>query len=579
MFTNQVRVGERFFCKKKSFRFALCSLICNFVVANAKTYRFISHTKMKRTTLAAIAFLVGMSLSAQIRFGNSPSNNNQMSDLEKNMQKLVMASFMINNFYVDSVDSKKLTEDAINGILSKLDPHSAYTNASDTKKFTEPLEGSFEGIGVQFNILEDTLLVIQPVPKGPSEKVGILAGDRIVSVADTAIAGVKMSREEIMHRLRGPKGTIARLGVVRRGIQDTLRFNVKRDRIPVNSVDAAYMVTPTIGLIRFNNFGQTTHNEVVEAIKKLKGEGMQDLIIDLQQNSGGFLNAAAEIASEFLPKGDMIVYTKGRSVPNQEFRSSGGGCFQEGKVAVLIDEYSASAAEILSGAIQDQDRGIVVGRRSFGKGLVQRPFDMPDGSMIRLTTARYYTPSGRSIQKPYEKGKSLDYARDVINRYNKGELTNEDSIHFPDSLRYQTLRKGRTVYGGGGIMPDYFVPLDTTKYARCYRELSAKSIIINANLKYMDKNRKKLKKAYPSFEQFKKEFELPQEIVDDIFAEGEKQNIKPQDDEERQKTTDNIRRIVKGLVARDLWDMSEYFAIIYADDEVVRKAVELLQAE
>ena len=258
---------------------------------------------MKRTTLAAIAFLVGMGLSAQIRFGNSPSNNNQMSDLEKNMQKLVMASFMINNFYVDSVDSKKLTEDAINGILSKLDPHSAYTNASDTKKFTEPLEGSFEGIGVQFNILEDTLLVIQPVPKGPSEKVGILAGDRIVSVADTAIAGVKMSREEIMHRLRGPKGTIARLGVVRRGIQDTLRFNVKRDRIPVNSVDAAYMVTPTIGLIRFNNFGQATHNEVVEAIKKLKGEGMQDLIIDLQQNSGGFLNAAAERRHDRLYEG------------------------------------------------------------------------------------------------------------------------------------------------------------------------------------------------------------------------------------------------------------------------------------
>ena len=534
---------------------------------------------MKRTTLTAIALLVGMNLSAQLRFGNSPANNNQMSDLEKNMQKLVMASFMINNFYVDSVDSKKLTEDAINGILSKLDPHSAYTNASDTKKFTEPLEGSFEGIGVQFNILEDTLLVIQPVPKGPSEKVGILAGDRIVSVADTAIAGVKMSREEIMHRLRGPKGTIARLGVVRRGIQDTLRFNVKRDRIPVNSVDAAYMVTPTIGLIRFNNFGQTTHNEVVEAIKKLKDEGMKDLIIDLQQNSGGFLNAAADIASEFLPKGDLIVYTKGRSVPSQEFRSTGRGSFQEGKVAVLIDEYSASAAEILSGAIQDQDRGIVVGRRSFGKGLVQRPFDMPDGSMIRLTTARYYTPSGRSIQKPYEKGNNLDYARDVINRYNKGELTNEDSIHFPDSLRYQTLRKGRTVYGGGGIMPDCFVPLDTTRYARCYRELSAKSIIINANLKYMDKNRKKLKKAYPNFEQFKKEFVLPQELIDDIFAEGEKQNIKPKDDEERQKTTDNIQLIIKGLVARDLWDMSEYFAIIYENDEVVKKAVELLQAE
>ena len=535
---------------------------------------------MKKLFLVIASLFVGLSLLAQpMRFSNTASDNAPVSDLEKNIQKLVMSSLMINNFYVDSVDSKKLVEDAINGILSKLDPHSAYTNASDTKKFTEPLEGSFDGIGVQFNMLEDTLLVIQPVPKGPSERVGILAGDRIVSVADTAIAGVKMSREEIMHRLRGPKGTIAHLGIVRRGIKDTLYFDVKRDRIPVNSVDAAYMVTPTIGLIRFNNFGQTTHDEVVNAIKKLKDEGMTDLIIDIQQNSGGFLQAAADIASEFLEKNDMIVYTRGRSVPNQEFRSTGGGCFQEGRVVVLIDEYSASAAEILSGAIQDQDRGLVVGRRSFGKGLVQRPFNLPDGSMIRLTTARYYTPSGRCIQKPYEKGKSLDYAKDVINRYNKGELTNEDSIHFPDSLRYQTLRKHRTVYGGGGIMPDCFVPLDTTKYVKCYRELSAKSIIINANLKYMDKNREELAATYPTFQDFKDEFQVPQDLIEGIFAEGEKQDIKPKDDEERKKTIENICLIIKGLVARDLWDMSEYFAIIYENDEVVKKAVELLNTE
>ena len=533
---------------------------------------------MKRTILSVVILLTSMSLSAQLRFGNSPANNDTRSDLERNIQKLMMASVMINNLYVDSVDSKKLVEDAIGGILSKLDPHSAYTNAKDTKKFTEPLEGSFEGIGVQFNMLEDTLLVIQPVPKGPSERVGILAGDRIVSVADTTIAGVKMSKEEIMLRLRGPKGTIARLGVVSRGIKDTLRFNVTRDKIPVNSVDAAYMVTPTIGLIRFNNFAQTTHDEVVKAIKMLKKEGMKDLIIDLQQNSGGYLQAAADIASEFLPKDDLIVYTKGRSVPNQAFYSTGGNAFQEGRVAVLIDEYSASAAEILSGAIQDQDRGIVVGRRSFGKGLVQRPINLEDGSMIRLTTARYYTPSGRSIQKPYEKGKSLDYAKDVINRYNKGELTNADSIHFPDSLRYQTLRKGRTVYGGGGIMPDCFVPLDTTRYAKCYRELSAKSIIINANLKYMDKNREELAATYQTFQQYKDKFQVPQELIDDIFAEGEKQDIKPKDDEERQKTIENIRLIVKALVARDLWDMSEYFAIIYENDEVVKKAVELINA-
>jgi carboxyl-terminal processing protease len=453
------------------------------------------------------------------------TNNLPQTPLDEQIRKLVMATVMINNYYVDSVDCKKLTEDAINGILSKLDPHSAYTNATETKKLTEPLAGSFDGIGVQFNILEDTLLVIQPVPKGPSEKVGILAGDRIVSVNDTAIAGVKMSREEIMRRLRGPKGTVAHLGVVRLGIKDTLRYDVIRDKIPVNSVDAAYMVTPTIGLIRFNNFAQTTHDEITEAIKKLKGQGMQDLILDLQQNGGGFLQAAADIASEFLAKGDMIVYTRGRSVPNQEFRSTGGGLFTEGKVAVLVDEYSASAAEILSGAIQDQDRGIVIGRRTFGKGLVQRPIDMPDGSMIRLTVAKYYTPSGRCIQKPYEKGDKLSYAKDVVNRYNKGELTNADSIHFPDSLRYQTLREKRTVYGGGGIMPDYFVPLDTTKYSKCYRELSAKSLIINANLKYMDKNRKKLTKSYPDFETFRNNFQIPENVIEDIFTEGDIRKI------------------------------------------------------
>ena len=524
-----------------------------------------------------MAFCVALASSAQFFSNNRPADQNAVNDFQQNIQKLVMASVMINNGYVDSVDTKKMVEDAINGILSKLDPHSAYTNASETKKFTEPLAGSFEGIGVQFNMLDDTLLVIQPVPKGPSERVGILAGDRIISVADTAIAGVKMSREEIMRRLRGPKGTVAHLGVVRRGIKETMYFDVKRDKIPVNSVDAAYMVTPKIGLIRFNNFAQTTHQEVVEAIKKLKGLGMESLIIDLQQNGGGYLQAAADIASEFLPKGDMIVYTRGRSVPSQEFRSTGNGIFMEGKVACLVDEYSASASEILSGALQDQDRGIVVGRRTFGKGLVQRPIDLPDGSMIRLTTAKYYTPSGRCIQKPYEKGDKLSYAKDVINRYNNGELTNADSIHFPDSLRYQTLREKRTVYGGGGIMPDYFVPLDTLKYSKYYRELSAKKLIVNANLKYMDKNRKKLSRQYPTFEQYKASFQVPQELIDGIFAEGEKEKVTPKDDEDKAKATENIRMILKGLIARDLWDMSEYFSIIYEDDDVVKKAVELLE--
>ena len=520
---------------------------------------------------------LSLSMTAQVRFSNQKAATSEL-ELRANINKMVNASAMIYQLYVDSVDSKKMVEDAINGILSKLDPHSAYTNAVETKRFTEPMEGSFEGIGVQFNMLEDTLIVIQPVPKGPSEKVGILAGDRIISVADTAIAGVKMSREEIMRRLRGPKGSVAHLGVLRSGIKDTLKFDVVRDKIPVNSVDAAYMVTPTIGLIRFNNFAQTTHDEVVQAIDRLKEKGMKDLILDLQQNGGGYLQAAADIASEFLQKGDMIVYTRGRSVPDQEFRSTGGGAFTEGKVVVLVDDYSASASEILAGAIQDQDRGLVVGRRTFGKGLVQRPLEMPDGSMIRLTVASYYTPSGRCIQKPYVKGKQREYALDIINRYNKGELTNEDSIHFPDSLRYQTLRKQRTVYGGGGIMPDYFVALDSTRFSKVYRQLSAKNLIVNNSLKYMDKQRKKLTKAYPSFEKFQQEFQVPKDLIDDILAEGEKQEIKPKDEAEKAKTIENIQLIMKGLIARDLWDMSEYYAIIYANDEVVRKAVELLKS-
>ena len=520
-------------------------------------------------------FLI-FSISQLLIFSTFAQQNANTEEIDQAMRKLNMATIITNLYYVDSVNINRQVEDAINGMLSKLDPHSQYSNAKDTKRMNESLEGSFEGIGVQFNMLEDTLIVIQPVSKGPSEKVGILAGDRIVSVNDTAIAGVKMSREEIMSRLRGPKGSKVKLGIIRQGVRGISYFTVKRDKIPVNTLDAAYMVTSDIGLIRFSSFGQSTHDEVMEALDKLKAQGMTKLIIDMQQNGGGLLGAAADITSQFLPKGDTIVYTRGRNVPDQVFLSSGGRGFQEGKVVVLIDEYSASAAEILTGAIQDQDRGLVVGRRSFGKGLVQRPIDLPDGSMIRLTVARYYTPSGRCIQKPYTKGDKDSYSHDLINRYNNGELLHEDSIHFPDSLRYQTRKLGRTVYGGGGIMPDYFIPLDTTKYTRYYRELSAKSLIINANLRYVDKNRKKLLKQWPDFTKFRAQYQVPDDIIEDIIKEGEKQNIKPKDDAEREETIPELRRMVKALVARDLWDMSEYFAIIYENDPMVKKAVEIL---
>ena len=520
------------------------------------------NNNMKKALYTAIISLLTIPVFAQI---------------PEPLRKLQIAEVATANLYVDSVDENKLVEDAIRGMLEKLDPHSQYSTAKEVKQMNEPLQGNFEGIGVQFNMIDDTLMVIQPVTNGPSEKVGILAGDRIVSVNDTAIAGVKMSKEEIMRRLRGPKGTKVVLGIVRSGIKDRLTFTVVRDKIPVKSVDAAYMIRPGIGYIRIGNFGATTHKEFCDALQNLYLDGMENLILDLQENGGGYLQAAVNIADEFLAKNDLIVYTEGRRVPRQEYRAHGEGQFMQGKIVVLIDEYTASAAEIVTGAIQDQDRGYVVGRRSYGKGLVQRPIDLPDGSMIRLTIAHYYTPSGRCIQKPYEKGKQKDYAMDVYNRLKRGELTNQDSIHFADSLKFQTLHRQRTVYGGGGIMPDYFVPLDTTRYTSLHRQLAAKSIVIQQNLRYVDQHRKELEKNYPTFDKFKHHFEVPQSLVDNILNEGRKQKIEAKDDAELQRTLPYLRLQLKALIARDLWDMSEYFSIFNEDNPTVKKALEVIK--
>lgn len=502
----------------------------------------------------------------QLNFGyNSP------------MRKIVLAEMAITNLYVDSVDEKKLAEDGIRGMIEQLDPHSSYSTAKETKEMNEPLQGSFEGIGVQFNMVKDTLLVIQPVVNGPSERVGILAGDRIVSVNDTVIAGVKMSKEDIMKRLRGAKGSKVRLGVVRRGIAGILKFTVVRDKIPVKTLDAAYMIRPHVGYIRIGSFGVTTYNEFMKAVETLKASGMKDLILDLQENGGGYLMAAVQIANEFLHNSDLIVYTQGRKVPRQDYCADGSGRLLDGKVFVLINEYTASAAEIVTGAIQDQDRGTVVGRRSFGKGLVQRPIDLPDGSMIRLTIAHYFTPSGRCIQKPYKKGDAIDYAMDIEKRFEHGELYSADSIHFADSLKYYTLRKHRVVYGGGGIMPDVFVPLDTTQYTKFLRQMAARSYIINANLKYIDVNRKQLKKQFATFNDFNARFEVPQSLIDDVVQAAEKDKIKPKDQQELQATLPQLRRQLKALIARDLWDMSEYFQVINETNPIVVKAVGLLK--
>ena len=518
-------------------------------------------------------FTVIVSLLSVSAFAQFRVNHNDESPL----RKLQFAEVAISNLYVDKVDEERLVENAIRGMLDKLDPHSSYLTPKEVEQSNEPLNGNFEGIGVQFNMIEDTLLVIQPVTNGPSERVGIIAGDRIVSVNDTAIAGVKMSKEEIMKRLRGPKGTKVRLGIVRQGIKDLLKFTVVRDKIPVKSVDATYMIRPGIGYIRIGSFGATTHDEFVESLSRLQQQGMVHLILDLQENGGGYLKAAVDIANEFLEKGDLIVYTEGRKVPRTEYKADGKGVFLNGKIVVLVDGYTASAAEIVTGAVQDQDRGLVVGRRTFGKGLVQRPIDLPDGSMIRLTIAHYYTPSGRCIQKPYKKGDNRDYAMDMLNRLKSGELMNADSIHFADSLKYETLRQHRTVYGGGGIMPDEFVPLDTTIYTKFHRELAAKSIIIQQNLRYVDNHRKELQNRWTSFADFKQNYEVPKSLLDTIISVGEKQNIKPHDETELQKTLPYLRIQLKELIARDLWDMSEYFSVFNEQNEMVKKALEILK--
>ena len=515
--------------------------------------------------LSLLCFFSFLPLSAQLK-SDSP------------LRKLQLAEMAITNFYVDSVNEQKLSEDAIRGMLKGLDPHSTYTDAKETKAMNEPLQGDFEGIGVQFNMIEDTLVVIQPIVNGPSQKVGILSGDRIVSVNDSTIAGVKMPRIDIMKMLRGKKGTKVKLGIVRRGVNGILTFVVTRDKIPVHTLNAAYMIRPGVGYICLESFGMKTHKEFMDAVKELEKQGMKSLILDLQDNGGGYLQAAVQIANEFLKDNEMIVYTEGRNVRRQNYKAIGNGRLQKMRVYVLVNEFTASAAEIVTGAIQDNDRGTVVGRRTFGKGLVQRPFDFPDGSMMRLTIAHYYTPSGRCIQKPYKKGDLKDYEMDLEKRLKHGELTNPDSIHFDTSQKFYTLRDHRVVYGGGGIMPDYFVPLDTTKYTKYHRLLAAKNIIMNAYLKYVDANRTTLKGLYKSFDTFNKNYVVPQSLLDTIIAEGKKEKVEPKDKAELTATMPYIKVQLKALVARDLWDMNEYYRVWNEQSDIVNKAIKLCTA-
>ncbi len=520
------------------------------------------------------------------------------STLDMQIRKLIFAHSAIYQLYVDTVDLNKTTEDAIRGVLKELDPHSTYTSAKDVETQNESLNGSFEGIGVQFNMNEDTLVVIQPVSGGPSEKVGIMAGDKIVTVNDTAIAGVKMSRENIMKRLRGPKNTKVKLGIIRQGVKGIQTFTVTRDKIPVYTIDAYYMIDATTGYIHISSFGSTTNEEFTKAATFLLASGMKDIVIDLQGNGGGYLQAAVDLANQFLDNGEMIVYTEGRSTGRHEYHAEPGK-MHIGKIIILVDGYTASASEIVSGAIQDNDRGIIVGRRTFGKGLVQRPIDLPDGSQIRLTIAHYYSPVGRCVQKPYVKGDKKKYDMDMLDRLNSGELMSADSIHFPDSLKY-TTRGGRIVYGGGGIMPDVYVPIDTTYYTRLHRELNAKSCVNSTTLKWLNLNRKSLVKEYAiddyrkanarrldnkpfemedlraGFNRFKQEFTVPQDMMDMLVAKAKEEKIE-YTDSAFQATLPLLRLQMKALVARDLWDMSEYYELMNPTNEIYKKGLEALK--
>ncbi len=476
--------------------------------------------------------------------------------------------------YVDSISPNKLTEDAIIALLKELDPHSVYIPANEFKEVNESLEGNFSGIGVEFNMENDTAIVIMPVPKGPSAIMGIISGDRIIKVNDTIIAGVKMNSKLIVKKLKGPTGTKVKVGIKRPGRKNEIAFEITRDKIPLISVDAAYMIDKKIGYIKINQFSKNTKNEFLTAVKKLETEGMKSLILDLRDNGGGYLDVAIDIANQFLEKGKLIVYTKGKARPRQDYRASASGICQNNNLVVLIDELTASASEIFAGAIQDNDRGTIIGRRSFGKGLVQEQIVLSDGSAIRLTVSRYYTPTGRCIQKPYVNGID-DYLKDLNKRYAHGELENKDSIHFNDSLKFKTP-KGKIVYGGGGIMPDIFVPLDTTGFNKLYFEIKDLSLVHKFAFYYSDSNRFKLKKI-ANLDDFRKYLESDK-IYDKFISYIKKEGLKTDNSE-----PDIFKKIitvqVEAYIARNFFSDNGYYKINQEIDETLNKAIMTLSGK
>jgi len=476
---------------------------------------------------------------------------------------------VIESDYVDTVNRSELVEAAIPAILKKLDPHSVYIPAKDLVRANEPLQGNFDGIGISFNMLTDTILVISTIPGGPSEKIGLQAGDKIIYVNDSLVAGKQLSDEKVMGMLKGPRGTVVNIKLLRKGYKDLIPFEITRDKIPIYSVDISYMIDSNTGYIKINNFAVTTYDEFMKSLQDLKAKGMTDLILDLRENSGGVMEAATKIANQFLREGQMIVYTLGRSQPKNEARATGKGEFETGNLVLLIDEWSASASEILAGAIQDNDRGTIIGRRSFGKGLVQEPVPFADGSGLRLTIARYYTPTGRSIQKPYNNGFD-EYFDDLNSRYEHGEFEVSDSIHFADSLKF-TTPAGKTVYGGGGIMPDIFVPVDTTGRSPYF--LAVRPLIYRFALKYTENNREVLKKFTEANEMEKY---LNKQVLLDQFIDFASKNGVKKDPEGIRVSGSVINIQLKAYIARNILDNKGFYPIWKELDTTLKYAIDYL---
>lgn len=515
--------------------------------------------KLSHTIAIAALLLIAPNLFAQ-----------QPETITPSAKKIETVIRTLNAYYVDSINDEKLAESAIRNMLKELDPHSVYISKEEVDEMNEPLVGNFEGIGIQFQILEDTIMVVYPIFGGPSEQLGIKAGDKIVKIEGETVAGTNIKQRDVMKKLRGQKGTKVTISIFRPDEKNLLEFTITRDKIPIYSVEASYMATPDIGYIKLTRFSATTIKEFHEAVSKLKSQGMLSLILDLKGNSGGYLQTAIDLGDEFLGSQKQIVYTQGRVFPKDEKFATSRGVFETGKLVIMIDNGSASASEIVAGAVQDWDRGIIVGIRSYAKGLVQKPYNLPDGSVVRVTIAKYYTPTGRCIQKPYE-----DYKDEYSKRMERGEFFHPDSIHIPDSLKFFTPKK-RVVFGGGGIIPDVFVPIDTMMNSAYYNEIIRKGVMNEFPLGYFDANKKRLFKEYPALEKFKSGFQVSDMIMNDFIVFAEKKGVK-RNDEQMKISETTIKQNIQALIARSMWGPSAYWEIMNGINTTYNKAVEVIQ--